>query len=132
MYDAYKREASKTSRREDSAWAPLSSVLVANGRAQATVAPAPRQACHLHGCLKLRAHCDVVWQMYLCVEVQDTGIGIKDGDRASLFKPFQQLGEAVHTRAHTGTGLGLSISRKLCRLMNGDIRVQSRFGKVLR
>jgi signal transduction histidine kinase len=46
--------------------------------------------------------------VWLCVEVEDTGIGIRESDLPSLFKPFHQLDDVVHTRAHTGTGLGAS------------------------
>jgi signal transduction histidine kinase len=45
-------------------------------------------------------------QVWLCMEVEDTGIGIRERDRPFLFQPFLQLAGAVHTRAHTGTGLG--------------------------
>lgn len=59
--------------------------------------------------------------------VQDTGVGFSDEARASLFEKFSQ-GDATTTRRFGGSGLGLPISRDLARLMDGDIRVDSRPG----
>ncbi len=56
--------------------------------------------------------------------VTDTGIGIKDNDLESLFKPFRQLDTGL-SRKYEGTGLGLSISKKMVELMGGSIRVNS-------
>jgi signal transduction histidine kinase/DNA-binding NarL/FixJ family response regulator len=59
-------------------------------------------------------------------EVQDTGVGIHEQDRDSIFEPFEQVGDA--RRRASGTGLGLAISRQLVRLMGSDIHVDSRPG----
>jgi len=60
------------------------------------------------------------------VTVRDTGIGIRGEDLAKLGRPFAQVeGE----RARHGTGLGLSISMGLITLMNGDLIIESEFGK---
>jgi signal transduction histidine kinase len=61
-------------------------------------------------------------------EVQDTGIGIADVQRARLFESFSQ-GDSSITRKYGGTGLGLSICRLLVDLMGGDIGVQTVYGK---
>lgn len=61
------------------------------------------------------------------VEVIDSGIGIDEKARATLFHPFTQA-ERSTTRRFGGTGLGLSISRRLIELMRGHIGVDSEPG----
>jgi signal transduction histidine kinase len=61
------------------------------------------------------------------VLVKDTGIGIKKEDLHKLFAPFTQLEYTVSEEK--GTGLGLYLVRNLARLLNGDIRVESEYGK---
>ena len=57
-------------------------------------------------------------------EVVDTGVGIAEGDRATLFDAFTQV-EAFNTRKHGGTGLGLAICKRFVTLMNGTLSVES-------
>jgi PAS domain S-box-containing protein len=62
------------------------------------------------------------------ISVSDTGIGIGDEQRATLFQAFSQLdGNAL--RQFEGTGLGLHLSRKLAALLHGEILFDSEYGK---
>jgi len=60
--------------------------------------------------------------------VEDTGIGIADADKATIFEEFRQ-GTAGRKKGRQGAGLGLAISQQLLRLMNGRIWFESRLGK---
>jgi len=60
-------------------------------------------------------------------EVQDTGIGVPDSARATMFGQFQQA-DTTTTRRFGGTGLGLAISRKLARMMGGELDYESEAG----
>ncbi len=64
----------------------------------------------------------------LTLTVADSGIGIKEEERDKIFNLFEQS-ENQDTRRFGGTGLGLGISSKLVQLMNGEIHVDSMFGK---
>ena len=66
--------------------------------------------------------------------VEDTGIGIPLEDQERIFEKFRQ-GAAISgqrdalTREYEGTGLGLSITKELSKLLGGEVRLQSEFGK---
>ena len=60
-------------------------------------------------------------------EVADTGRGMAPEDLAMVFRPFEQAGG--HGGNPGGAGLGLAISRELARMINGEIRLESREGE---
>jgi len=61
------------------------------------------------------------------VEVQDTGIGLREGDVAQLFQPFAQVGgmELPHEAASSGSGLGLYIAQGIVQGHGGRIWASS-------
>ncbi|MEL6435298.1 MAG: ATP-binding protein, partial [Pseudomonadota bacterium] len=67
---------------------------------------------------------DIDGRNMLVVKVADTGIGIAPEALENLFENFAQANASV-TAKFGGTGLGLSLSRNLCRLMGGDLTVES-------
>jgi len=64
----------------------------------------------------------------LLVEIFDTGIGIRQTDRARVFEDFHQV-DGSSTRSYDGCGLGLAISRRLVTMMGGTIDVESEPGR---
>ncbi len=70
----------------------------------------------------------------LVLQVSDTGVGIAEEDRQIIFEKFRQgrtampSGDAIK-REYPGSGLGLSIVKELCRLLHGDVTVESELGR---
>ncbi len=56
------------------------------------------------------------------ISFRDTGVGIKNEDKAKIFDPF-------YTTKEKGTGLGLAVSYNIIKKMNGTITVDSEIGK---
>ena len=65
---------------------------------------------------------------WLTFTVADTGIGMTEEQLGRLFEAFSQA-EASTRSKYGGTGLGLAISRHFCRLMGGDLTVESVYGQ---
>lgn len=62
------------------------------------------------------------------IDIEDSGTGIKASHIPRLFLGFNQADNST-TRKYGGTGLGLSITRQLVKLMKGDIKISSEYGK---
>ena len=65
--------------------------------------------------------------MTLCIEVTDTGVGIKPESLEAIFDAYDQANKSTH-RLYGGTGLGLSVCKSLVDLMGGYIEVESTVG----
>ena len=65
--------------------------------------------------------------MTLCIEVKDTGVGIKPESLEAIFDAYDQANKFTH-RIYGGTGLGLSVCKSLVDLMGGHIHVSSEVG----
>lgn len=60
--------------------------------------------------------------------VEDTGCGIREDDLEKIFEDFRQV-DSKRNRSVEGTGLGLAIVKHLVELMEGEIKVESTYGK---
>ena len=66
--------------------------------------------------------------VFLCVSVSDTGIGIKPEDIKKLFSAFERI-EEKRNRTIEGTGLGMNITQRLLNLMGTELHVESVYGE---
>ena len=67
---------------------------------------------------------------WVALQVSDTGIGMAEADRDRIFEEFEQVNAGPRgDSVRRGTGLGLAISRRLARVLDGDITVESVLGK---
>lgn len=64
----------------------------------------------------------------LLFEVIDTGSGIPEDEQKRLFDPFQK-GRSAVAEDSEGIGLGLAISKRIARLLDGDLDVESTDGE---
>jgi len=61
-------------------------------------------------------------------KVTDTGVGMTPAQASRVFEAFVQADSST-TRKFGGTGLGLAITRHFCRMMNGEVTVESVLGQ---
>lgn len=64
----------------------------------------------------------------LYFQVRDDGIGIAPEKQQLIFRQFEQADNSENARKQ-GTGLGLAISRRIVRMMDSDIKLESEPGK---
>jgi len=60
--------------------------------------------------------------------VTDTGRGLTQEEQENIFNAFSQA-DGSTSRQYGGTGLGLTISKQLVEMMNGNLWVESHYGK---
>jgi two-component system phosphate regulon sensor histidine kinase PhoR len=77
------------------------------------------------GCIRVRWFAD---GDHVCLEVEDTGIGIPERDLPHIFERFYRVDKA-RSRELGGTGLGLSIVKHLVQAMQGTVRASSEVGR---
>ncbi len=69
---------------------------------------------------------------FLQMKVIDSGVGVTEEDRQIIFEKFRQGKSATEgttmTREYSGSGLGLSIVKELCKLLGGEIMLDSQPG----
>jgi signal transduction histidine kinase len=64
----------------------------------------------------------------LRIDVEDTGIGIREDDLHRLFIEFQQLDPGT-AKTYAGTGLGLAVTKRIVEAQGGTIAVKSALGR---
>lgn len=62
------------------------------------------------------------------INVQDTGVGIAEADRAKVFAPFERI-ENAYSISQVGTGLGMPLTKRLAEVNGGVIDFESLPGK---
>ena len=75
------------------------------------------------GQIRIQVEC---WEMYVKIDIADTGIGISEQHQGTIFKRFYRE-DAVHDVE--GIGIGLYLAREIITLQGGYIRVTSEVGK---
>jgi two-component system phosphate regulon sensor histidine kinase PhoR len=75
----------------------------------------------------IRVHC-FAEDGQVCLQVEDSGIGIPEQDLPRIFERFYRVDKA-RSRELGGTGLGLSIVKHLAQAMHGSVGVSSQVGK---
>ncbi len=60
--------------------------------------------------------------------VSDTGIGISETDQGTIFREYTQLGNPSRDRTK-GIGLGLALVRRMCELLDHEIKMESTLGE---
>lgn len=75
------------------------------------------------GCVRVVAE---IWEMFLKIDITDTGKGISEIHQAEIFKRFYREKEVHDT---PGIGIGLYLAREIITMQGGYIRVASEIGQ---
>lgn len=68
----------------------------------------------------------ISYEMFLCIQVADTGIGIPEQEHAKIFSRFYRS-ESVHEKP--GAGIGLFLARQIITMEGGYMKVSSKPGR---
>ncbi len=66
------------------------------------------------------------YEMFVCIEISDTGCGIPEAEQAQIFSRFYRSESTV---SEEGIGIGLYLARQIVSSENGYIKVTSKIGK---
>lgn len=66
------------------------------------------------------------YAFFVCIDVKDSGIGIKEAEQANIFKRFYRSSEVSN---EAGTGIGLYITREVMRAQSGYVKLLSKVGE---
>ena len=66
------------------------------------------------------------YEMFVCIEISDTGRGIPESEQAQIFSRFYR---SESTSSEEGVGIGLYLARQIVSAENGYIKVVSEVGK---
>jgi len=66
------------------------------------------------------------YEMFVCIEISDTGCGISESEQAQIFSRFYR---SENTSSEEGVGIGLYLARQIVSAENGYIKVVSEVGK---
>lgn len=66
------------------------------------------------------------YEFYVCIRVQDQGIGIPEGERTRIFERFYR---GSQVQQEDGIGIGLYLARQILQKEKGYIKVQSKPGE---
>jgi signal transduction histidine kinase/CheY-like chemotaxis protein/HAMP domain-containing protein len=82
------------------------------------------------GDIELSVHCtrEDSAHVWMDISVKDSGVGIRPEDLKKLFSNYNQV-DVQANRKVEGTGLGLVITKDLVESMDGNISVESEYGK---